>query len=322
MANVEASTKVTVSLSVSGGAPYTCFVNFGDKTNTSVESFVDRLTNKDFTHEYSSTGIFNVSATCSSGQVKESILTDSQIVYVRINSRQTDYENFNQVFLERINSESVELVLPFQACTEGIVLQVIDQSIQTVIENWICSDSQPVSKDGYMIVNLKLSQLTETYENYVSIRFTEFIQIASYLISWQEKIVQPPKIKILTENLQLDQPVDFEVTVDIYADSMIRIDFGDLDDNIILYQINGDVAEDQRLRVFSLRHVYKNRDDGSKIQKFSFNVQQANYMNLQSANVELTFELALSGFELSTSKNKLDEVNQEPIVFKIGKLFY
>ncbi len=317
---VEASTRVIVSLSVSGGAPYTCLVNFGDNTNASFQSLADRLTRKDLTHEYRFSGIFNVSVKCQSGQVNDSVLTDSQIVYASNKPTQSDFNNFNQIFLERVNNGSVELELPFQTCSQGLVLQVIDQVTQTVIEEWICSDNQPLSTLGNMIVRLKVNQMPATFENYVSVRYTEYIQVASYLISWQDRIVSPPQIRVLTENPLLDQPVDFEVTVAVHADSMVRVDFGDSEANTILYQINGEVSgEEEKLHVFTLRHVYTKRDDGLKLQKFSFSVEQANHLSRQIAGVELSFELALSSFELTVSKNKLDEVNQEPVLFKIGK---
>jgi len=278
------------------------------------------LTRKDLTHEYRFSGIFNVSVKCQSGQVNDSVLTDSQIVYASNKPTQSDFDNFNQIFLERVNNGSVELELPFQTCSQGLVLQVIDQVTQTVIEEWICSDNQPLSTLGNMIVRLKVNQMPATFENYVSVRYTEYIQVASYLISWQDRIVSPPQIRVLTENPLLDQPVDFEVTVAVHADSMVRVDFGDSEANTILYQINGEVSgEEEKLHVFTLRHVYTKRDDGLKLQKFSFSVEQANHLSRQIAGVELSFELALSSFELTVSKNKLDEVNQEPVLFKIGK---
>ena len=86
-----------------------------------------------------------------------------------------------------------------------------------------------LSEHGYKTILLDASQLTNKYENYLNFQLADGdINIASFLLTWQDKIEIAPKInKLTTKTLRFDIPYEFELEVAAYIGSMIKIDFGD-----------------------------------------------------------------------------------------------
>jgi hypothetical protein len=149
------------------------------------------------------------------------------------------------------------------------------------------------------------------------VKFASNIEVSSYLLTWQDVIETQPVVKILTENPRLDMETEFEITVPVHAGSMIRIDFGD-NSKPVTYHISELELSTGSTHTFTISHVYVVVDDSAKIQLFNFQVRQANYMSETSAQVNLSFEIALSDFKLTVSETELIDISDKPILFKIS----
>ncbi len=129
---------ISASVHVSGGAPYTCSLNYGDSSaNAEFTSSTDRVLSKVFNYEYKSSGIFQVTLMCQSKALQQSVLTDTRLVYVKENAVSTELDNFKQYYL--LNSQSsVSLELPFKTCSQGLKLQVFDKFSDKKLIDWEC----------------------------------------------------------------------------------------------------------------------------------------------------------------------------------------
>ena len=245
---------IYANMIISGGDPYSCQVVFGDNSETIEFKSTGRTTSKVLAHEYTLSGLYKIEVNCQSNLIENSLLSDSQLVYIR-GKDSSELVNFKQTYLTR-STQEVTLELPFETCTDGLKLQVIDHLSDKAVSEWTCQSKSAKT------ISLKLNLLSSLLENYISVRFADNIQISSYLFTLEDEIEVKPVIKVLTEKYHIDIPVEVEVTVPVYIDSMIRVDFGDGKDSLT-YQINEDKPGENYK--FKIEHTYNQRNDLKKV---------------------------------------------------------
>ena len=139
--------KVNISWIVSGGAPYICFLDFGDSVEPTEFKCNDRLTINQLTHDYKTSGIFKLTLKCASLLAKGSELIDSQLVYVR--EKRESEVNFKQMYFQRPNevtNKVLKLELPFKRCSPGLKFKILNEYNHLTLSEWICEHNQDVIK--------------------------------------------------------------------------------------------------------------------------------------------------------------------------------
>ena len=135
---------VQVSVSVSGGVPYSCYLNYGDNNTNEAYDSLNRTSGFRAGHVYAYAGVYNVSVSCKSELVARSEVRDWVVVYlpyrnasagvgVGVGSAQTSAAygvvNLQRVFVQRPASEDkeIDLELPFAMASVNLKFQVCEK---------------------------------------------------------------------------------------------------------------------------------------------------------------------------------------------------
>ena len=160
---IDSKWNVNVSVIVSGGAPYTCQISFGDATSTKLD-LSQRLNKFYINHVYDYTGIYNITLICTSKTVSDSAVQDWKIAFLPYKNKNADYSllsnayslaNFVHVFKARNSSDKAEysLELPFQMASANLAFLVDDLiANKNAVYQWVSTDQslKTTGKNAYM----------------------------------------------------------------------------------------------------------------------------------------------------------------------------
>lgn len=140
------SKEVNARIHVSGGTPFSCSLNFGDSKDAHEFIGTDRIAVKDFSHEYELSGLYRVVLRCQNEAFPEEALTETRLVYIKKDAMSTELDHFSQIYVSRSQNLSVELELPFEACSPGLKLEVVDKFTNGKLFDWDCVPNVSCSK--------------------------------------------------------------------------------------------------------------------------------------------------------------------------------
>lgn len=137
-ANPSDEKTVQVNVSVSGGVPYSCYLNYGDNNTNEAYDSLNRTSVFRASHVYAYSGVYNVSVSCKSEYVLKSEVRDWVVVYLPNRNATVGYAantqtssvyglmNLQRVFLQRPTSEDkeIDLELPFAMASVNLKFQV------------------------------------------------------------------------------------------------------------------------------------------------------------------------------------------------------
>ena len=320
---------VKINFIASGGLTYTCLLNYGDGSDSVMFKSTSRLTTVFTNYTYQAAGVYNVTLSCQSDGLATSSLRDWQLVYVVSNHNLVlqnplglvyAMNNFNQMYLNRAGNTSILLMLPFKFCAANLIFNVIDLLQNEVILEWTCNMSQ-VAANGNIIISLSSALLSDQNENYLGVVTLDSINVATYLLTWQDNLIIPPRIQLMNGLPVFNKPTIFQVTLPVSYDAILYIDFGD--NQTLIYQI-ADVtqADNDVLYTLNLQHYYVQSSNlnNSIDQEFLFTVKIVNHLSFVEASLNLIFQLELSSFTLDLNTNVITDVNQQPVILTLSSL--
>ncbi len=199
---------IELLMSTAGGAPYSCSVNFGDSfTDGSFKSTTNRTNKFKIPYTYSSTGLYNLTAVCSSGSLNSSV---SQSILVYLPS--TTVSNLTHIFINRtgLNSDSIiPLSLPCGKLGKNIMYQIYDMTEASSSVMKIVSEA--VSSAEVTKVGLKFQSLRAVYNSFV-VRVGGFV-LAHYLLVSEAGVAAKPVVTVVTQDLKFNVPVFFDIEI-------------------------------------------------------------------------------------------------------------
>jgi hypothetical protein len=159
-----------------------------------------------------------------------------------------------------------------------------------------------------MAIKIKNKFLVNFQENFFQIKSCDII-LASYLITIEEAIVEPPQIKVLTHPLRQNEPVNFEITISpLKSSSLIYIYFNGNKESTYFYQYTA--IDTSKPVVIATSFVFPESQLDNSI-----SVTIVNHLSQQSSAQQVQFESSLNNFLLSVASN-LNDPSQEA-VFKL-----
>jgi len=156
-----------------------------------------------------------------------------------------------------------------------------------------------------MVIKIKNSFLKNFQENYFHIKSCNIV-LASYLITIEDTIAEPPVIKVLTQPLRQNELVNFEITMPpMKSSSLIHIYFNGNKESTYFYQYDGSELDATKPITISSSFVFPESQLDNSI-----NVTVTNHLSQQSSVQQVQFESSLNNFLLSVASN-LNDPSQE-----------
>lgn len=309
---------IEANLRVTGGHPYTCSINYGDSSANINSDSTNRTSSFKLRYSYSSTGMYNISATCRSLTVNNSQVSDWTVIYLP-NRTSSDYyttfsnayatDNFNQMIIPRpTNPESeINLQLPFAAASLNMKFTIVDMFDSKNRVDWIYTKKQA----GDLVLKLKAKYLKNSNENLFQVQ-TNNIVIASYLIILEDLIDSVPQIKILSDVLMQNVPTLFEITLKRTSNTILKVDYGD--GSLEVYTLTNDNPSDLNTPYsLKLNHTYSSSDSS-----YLMKVSVANHLSRQDSSIPIEFESSLPKFILTVQSNVTDIT--QAVSFKLSPI--
>lgn len=299
---------IEFALNVFGGTPYTCWVDYNDLQEVDSVDLTDRFTQKLVRNSFTYPGIYNVSVSCKNSQNN---LNDFKLMYLPKTVLSRGYTaTYKHVYLpQSTNLDSpIDLELPISFAPAYFIFNILDVLNN---QNYQWTNGR-VNIYPTMKAQLKYSNLKSQSDNYFKVETSNFM-LSNYLISLEENIDIQPTIKILTNPLNQNEPVKFEILVKKIQNGLLKVDFGDgIQKVFVLYTESGDDLK--KAYSLILDHLYPDLS----IQEYQLKATIANHVSKSETTLTLKFESSLSKFKLVNFNNATD-INQV-IKFKLESL--
>lgn len=288
--------KIDAYLEASGGLPYDCVVNYGNKEQNSFTA-TTRTSKFDISYVYPVVGLYNVSVVCTSGAIKGSISSDWALVYVpdtQLTSR--------KLYLVKENLPSkLNLDLPVKYITSNFNFFINDATNSVSKQSWTSSSS------GLQQTNYQVPFSTDNLKNTdnIIVISSNGINLVTYTISIEETLTVNPQVTLVNPP-KPNEPVIFRVLiVPKLRNNILRVNYGD--GNVVVYSLGSQSAENFELFV---NHTYL------KTQPSEAQFILANQISSRKSIVSVVFERELGDFVLVALSNAT-ELNED-VVFTLS----
>lgn len=308
---------VDIVVTAVGGLPYQCVLNYGDYSSR--EGFSSSARNTTFRkrYTYNQTGLYVVTVSCKTDSVASELgyttyayLPNAQAYQV---SENYELANLRETIISRPANLDAEfdLEIPIQGVTNNLKFTVVDllNTGANTTFDWLSPRRLPNGNN--LVIKAKNRFLRNLNgDNYLAVRFQN-IYIASYLITVEEPISVRPTIKLANSEqvLKLNDPVKFEVSVQMVPNAFIRIDFGD--GNTVLYTTSqlsaADLTAKSNVYTFTVTNTYK------RGQEFTAKLFMANQVSRADAQMYLFFDADLPELQLS-APSELSDISQNVVL--------